>query len=269
MLEVEGSTCVSQDVLVATQYVNAILACLIDITTALVPQFLLWNVRMNRRTKISLDIIFALGLITAGLSIGRAATSNAGIWETDTSWRIIPSNTFTLVEDKCGIIFASCPALRQFFAYRRRLGTSLPSTQHRQPPNADFESMRMRINVRDIFWYRKPLASEPGKPIRDPRPIFQKRSQAEVDAERSALDNAENKFMDNMENISRPTHPGSSNTLTGWLRDKGDLLKTPASRRGKNVAMERLPSSSEHLSRPSDPFQRPSPYVVDRRNQGT
>ena len=68
-----------------------VLACVIDITTALIPEFLLWGVQMRRRTKISLTLIFFLGLVTAGLSIGRAATSNSGIWQTDNTCKIFGS----------------------------------------------------------------------------------------------------------------------------------------------------------------------------------
>ncbi|KAI9658031.1 MAG: hypothetical protein M1821_002691 [Bathelium mastoideum] len=131
-----------------------ILACLIDITTALIPQFLLWNIKMKRTTKLSLDIIFALGLITAGLSIGRVASMNHGVWETDTGWRAMNSDTFSMVEEKCGIIFASGPAIRQFIAYYRRVGTFAP-TKKRQRPEEDFVGFRRRVNLRDIFWYRQ------------------------------------------------------------------------------------------------------------------
>ena len=59
------------------------LSCVLDIVTALVPAFLLWDLQIKRSTKVILDVIFALGLITAGLSIGRAATLKADIWDHD------------------------------------------------------------------------------------------------------------------------------------------------------------------------------------------
>lgn len=69
------------------------------------------------------------------------------------------TNDFSLVEEKCGIIFASCPAVRQFVAYRRRVGTFFPS-KHRQFPEQDFVRFRRRVNLRDIFWYRKASLNE-------------------------------------------------------------------------------------------------------------
>lgn len=62
-----------------------VLACVIDVITAVIPQVLLWNVQMAKKTKMSLNIIFSLGLITAGLSIGRVATINYGVVSDDTS----------------------------------------------------------------------------------------------------------------------------------------------------------------------------------------
>ena len=71
-----------------------------------------------------------------------------------TEGNMIPSYYFSMFEVKVGIIFACGPALRQFWAYRKRTKSFLP-TKHRQYPNEDFEKMRYRINIRDIFWYRK------------------------------------------------------------------------------------------------------------------
>ena len=58
-----------------------------------------------------------------------------------------------MFEIRLGMIFACAPAIRQFWAYRKRTKSFLP-TQHRQYPNEDFEKMRYRINLRDVFWYR-------------------------------------------------------------------------------------------------------------------
>ncbi|KAI9679009.1 MAG: hypothetical protein M1822_007435 [Bathelium mastoideum] len=167
--DIPGARCKSIQVVTVTQRINGVLSCAIDITTAIIPQFLLWKVQMKRKTKLSLDIIFALGLITAALSIGRVATMNYGVWAEDSSWRGMPSDTFTMVEEKCGIIFASAPALRQFYAYVRRVHTGAP-TKDRQYPDEDFTRFRRRVNLRDIFWYRQPSLIN-GRVIR-PQQIF-------------------------------------------------------------------------------------------------
>ena len=44
---------------------------------------------MRRRTKIFLDIIFLLGLLTAGLSIGRAVTTTPATWQSDFTCKFV------------------------------------------------------------------------------------------------------------------------------------------------------------------------------------
>lgn len=81
----------------------------------------------------------------------------------------MPADTFSLVEEKCGIIFASAPAIRQIIAYRLRVGTFKPSKE-RQAPDEDFTRFRWRINLRDIFWYRQ--APMVNNRVLRPRRIF-------------------------------------------------------------------------------------------------
>ena len=59
-----------------------------------------------------------------------------------------------MFEVKLDIIVACDPALRQFWTYRKRTKSWL-SIKKRQYPNENFKKMRYRINLRDIFWYRK------------------------------------------------------------------------------------------------------------------
>lgn len=72
--DIPGAKCLNVDVVATTNRVNAVLACLIDFTTAAVPAFLLHGVQMKPRTKFTLHMIFCFGIVTAGLSIGRAVT---------------------------------------------------------------------------------------------------------------------------------------------------------------------------------------------------
>ena len=82
---------------------------------------------------------------------------------------MIPAYYVSMLEGQLGILFACGPAIRQFWAYRTRTHTFLP-TKRRQHPNEDFEKMRYRINLRDIFWYRK--AQMVGNKVFDAAPIF-------------------------------------------------------------------------------------------------
>ena len=87
--------------------------------------------------------------------------------------RMVPNYYISMFEGKLGIILACAPAVRQFWAYRTRTRTSLP-TKHRQYSNEDFEKMRYRVNFRDVFWYRK--AQMVGTKVFDASPIFRSMS---------------------------------------------------------------------------------------------
>ena len=86
---------------------------------------------------------------------------------------MIPAYYCTMFECKIGIILTCGPAIRQFWAYRGRTHTCLP-TKARQYPNEDFVKMRYYINLRDIFWYRK--AQVVGDKVLDGTPIFRSKS---------------------------------------------------------------------------------------------
>lgn len=85
--------------------------------------------------------------------------------------RLMTFKWFAMTEERFGNLFACAPAIRQFVAYYQRVGTSLP-TYYRQDSNQDFVKMRHRINLRDVFWYRK--AETLNGRVLEARPIFQK-----------------------------------------------------------------------------------------------
>ena len=152
---------------------------------------------MRPQTKRVLNINFALGLATAAMSIGRAVTQTASTFEEDSTWRIVTSKWFASVEEKFGIVFACAPAIRQFFAYRARTGTVLPSTTQRQFPNQDFIRMRRRITLRDIFWFERPSTTK-GRVI-DARPIMQRTDSGETKASVDVETAAHKSAMDDLE----------------------------------------------------------------------
>ena len=82
---------------------------------------------------------------------------------------MIPAYYCTMFECYLGIILTCGPAIRQFWAYRSRTHTCLPSSR-RQYPNEDFVKMRYRVNLRDVLWYRK--AQMVGDRVYDATPIF-------------------------------------------------------------------------------------------------
>ena len=160
---------------------------------------------MKPRTKRRLNVLFALGLITAALSIGRAVTLTRKTLEIDATCELeidvfcfliddlagnmVPNYYIGVLEGRLGIIFACGPAIRQFWAYRKRMHSFLPS-RGRQHPNEDFEKMRYRINLRDIFWYNKaPMIN--GKVLEAARIFQTKRSPPPTDGSADDLQDSQ------------------------------------------------------------------------------
>ncbi|KAI9670325.1 MAG: hypothetical protein M1831_006539 [Alyxoria varia] len=121
---------------------------------------------MKRTTKFTLNGIFLLGLLTACLSIARAATTNSRSYaKQDVTYTSMIPGLMSAIEEKLGIFFASAPMLRQFTTYVSRRRTFLPSTSTDSPAqmNGDFLRMRRKIRWRDVFWYRPLDDSSVGK----------------------------------------------------------------------------------------------------------
>ncbi|KAL9087672.1 MAG: hypothetical protein Q9165_006596 [Trypethelium subeluteriae] len=97
---------------------------------------------------------------------------------------------FGLVEEKCGIIFASAPALRQFVAYVSHRRTVLP-VKDRQYPDEDFTRFRRRVNLRDLVWFRTPSLVE-GRVLR-PQRLFHPPTSDQIADSETLVDQNEKK----------------------------------------------------------------------------
>ncbi|KAJ5135086.1 uncharacterized protein N7515_004364 [Penicillium bovifimosum] len=115
--QVAGS-CMNLDNIITVAYVYSVTATLCDFTLGILPAFLVWNLQMNRRTKIALTGILGLGCIASSAVIVRIpylhnykdenflwATANISIW----------SN----VEAGLGIAAGSLVTLRPLFRWFR------------------------------------------------------------------------------------------------------------------------------------------------------
>jgi hypothetical protein len=56
-------TCISATVIVDSTYTHGVLSALADWTLGTMPIFLVWNLQMNTRTKVSVALILALGAV--------------------------------------------------------------------------------------------------------------------------------------------------------------------------------------------------------------
>lgn len=126
---------------------------------------------------------------------------------------MVPSYYFSSFEERLGIILACGPAIRQFFGYRMRTKSYLP-TKERQYPNEDFEKIRLRINLRDIFWYRNAAMNRDR--IIDAHPTFQSKPRPPPQALKDdpvSTDKVRNSILDGLRNRIKSLLRNSRNTF--------------------------------------------------------
>jgi len=118
--------CWGEDVLHGLSYSNLAVSLFTDLTFALfIPVPMLWNVNVNRRTRLSLFVALGLGTfacIAAFVKIPSLVNyGNTGDW----LWDSRNITIWTIVECNIGIVAANLPTLRPLF--KSILGTTIQS----------------------------------------------------------------------------------------------------------------------------------------------
>jgi hypothetical protein len=60
---VEGASCISREIIADSTYAHGALSAAADWTLGILPIFIVWNLNMNPRTKISVALILSLGAV--------------------------------------------------------------------------------------------------------------------------------------------------------------------------------------------------------------
>ncbi|KAL9059372.1 MAG: hypothetical protein Q9162_001241 [Coniocarpon cinnabarinum] len=95
-------------------YMGTVFAIFADFIIVAVPVTIIRHVQMSRAIKVGTYIIISLSLVTASLSIGKCVVAKD---IHDPYYDSVPVQMFSLFEENLGIVFASVPALRQFYLY--------------------------------------------------------------------------------------------------------------------------------------------------------
>jgi len=88
-----------------------------DLICVIIPISVLWNLKVEKSTKIALAAIIALGFITAACAI--AKTILVQLVSDDPTWDLIPVFLFTMFELNLGFIVACLPALSPVLIFVR------------------------------------------------------------------------------------------------------------------------------------------------------
>ncbi|KAL8788429.1 MAG: hypothetical protein Q9213_001652 [Squamulea squamosa] len=102
--------------------IQGIFSIVSDFVLAAFPIVLLWNVQLNKRTKVGLCMLMGLGVITGGICIGRTALSGQ-IKSMDVTWAGVPNALARVFEINLGIIAACIPIMKPFLRYVKARAT--------------------------------------------------------------------------------------------------------------------------------------------------
>ncbi|KAI1468298.1 uncharacterized protein F4812DRAFT_458730 [Daldinia caldariorum] len=109
------TTCWSQSTLQGLSYANSSVNIVTDLFFALLPIPMLWNVKINSRTKASLICVLGLGVFACAAAIIKAAfISNYGITG-DFLWDSANLTIWVSTETNTGIIAACLPCIKPMF----------------------------------------------------------------------------------------------------------------------------------------------------------
>ncbi|CAD6583701.1 MAG: hypothetical protein ASARMPREDX12_001423 [Alectoria sarmentosa] len=90
--------------------VTSILNVLIDVAILVLPLPLLWQLQLSTSRKLTLSVIFTLGIFTTAISITRTVTLFS-ISEADITWDFVPLILYSTLESNTGFICSCLPVM--------------------------------------------------------------------------------------------------------------------------------------------------------------
>lgn len=108
-------TCGSRDIISIVSYSFTVVAIITDLCCAIIPYFIIRNLQMPRRSKISLVMILGLGVFASVGAIVRAPYLSAYAADGDQLYQYANILIWSFVENGIGIIAGSLPPLRKLF----------------------------------------------------------------------------------------------------------------------------------------------------------
>ncbi|KAF4784574.1 integral membrane protein [Colletotrichum scovillei] len=142
-------------------YATIAYSVLTDLICSLLPLVVIWDVKIPRRTKISVSCLMGLGLVATGFGVARAAS--LGISTSDLSWAYCIAGIWSNLELFLGIIAANLALSRSIYVHffnNGRTQQTLPATTDRcDPLQSGYLSSKLRGDRFDL----------PSTMIRSPR----------------------------------------------------------------------------------------------------
>ncbi|KAJ6103511.1 hypothetical protein N7486_005938 [Penicillium sp. IBT 16267x] len=131
--QTETGTCISTDLLIGIAYLYSVGAAVTDLTIGLLPVALLWNLRMNQRTKIAIIGILGIGCIASAAVIIRIPFIK-NYKSTEFLYNTYQISIWSNVEAGLGITAGCLTTLRPLVRFLRDGSSGSRSRNNRTPP---------------------------------------------------------------------------------------------------------------------------------------
>ncbi|KAH6662803.1 hypothetical protein B0J14DRAFT_282245 [Halenospora varia] len=160
-------TCINPKVTVDSFYAYSAISCVADWTLGIIPVFMVWNLQMNSRTKLSVAAILAVGAIASSATIIRIPYISGMADIGDFLYSTMDVAIWSTVEVGIGITASAAATLRPLFRayFSGTLGTGSgtnPSASNRQPKFNRRASRYIRSKDTETFVLRSDIGKSGG-----------------------------------------------------------------------------------------------------------
>ncbi|KAF2877162.1 hypothetical protein BDV95DRAFT_481101 [Massariosphaeria phaeospora] len=154
----EPGRCISNEVIIGLGYLYSTFSIISDFTFALLPGFIVWNLQLNRRTKIALVPLLTMGCIASSAVVARTPYLPS-FRSADFLWATIDIAIWSSVEQGLAITAGSLATLRPLFhLIANRFGLSTNPTRPLQSnyAGASVEALggRRKANQTELDLYK-------------------------------------------------------------------------------------------------------------------
>ncbi|KAK3940935.1 hypothetical protein QBC46DRAFT_113282 [Diplogelasinospora grovesii] len=126
----QGGTCINVEIVIALAYLYSAFSVISDFTFAILPIFLIWNLQMSLRTKLSLIPLLAMGCTASAAVVARFAYLQ-NFRDPDFLYATLDIAIWSTIEQGLAITAASLATLRPLLrAIGYKLGWSSRPSQH-------------------------------------------------------------------------------------------------------------------------------------------
>ncbi|KAF4633850.1 hypothetical protein G7Y89_g4263 [Cudoniella acicularis] len=160
-------TCINPKVTVDAFYAYSAISCVADWTLGVIPIFMVWNLQMNSRTKLSVAAILAVGAIASSATIIRIPYISGMANISDFLYSTMDVAIWSTVEPGIGITASAAATLRPLFRayFSGTLGTGSgtnPIAPNRQPKFNGRASGYIRSRDTETFALRSDVGKSGG-----------------------------------------------------------------------------------------------------------